>query len=249
MSLDFDKVKNEFQRIKLLGFVKSNRSNKNDGAIGNTFEDYLGVRENNLKDPDFAGFEVKSKRELTSSYLSLFTKSPSSPRGANAYLKNTFGKADEDFPLLKKLNSSVFGHRWNSLYSAFSLKLQVNRKAEKLILLVKDNDGNLVSDVVYWEFSALKKAARKIASLFFVSASSNKIEGTEYFHFNSAKVFLNFDFNKFLDTIENGAIMFDIRIGSYKSGKRIGKAHDHGSSFRIKRENIGQLYEKVYELE
>ena len=116
MSLDFNKIKNEFQRIKSLGFVKSNRSSKNDGAIGNTFEDYLGVRENNLKDPDFAGFEVKSKRELTSSYLSLFTKSPSSPKGANAYLKNTFGKNDEDFIKLKKLNSSVFGHRWNSLY-------------------------------------------------------------------------------------------------------------------------------------
>lgn len=109
MSLDFDKIKNEFQRIKSLGFVKSNRSSKNDGAIGNTFEDYLGVRENNLKDPDFAGFEVKSKRELTSSYLSLFTKSPSSPKGANAYLKNTFGKNDEDFPLLKNLIARLSG--------------------------------------------------------------------------------------------------------------------------------------------
>ena len=249
MSLYFDKIKNEFQRIKSLGFVKSNRSSKNDGAIGNTFEDYLGVRENNLKDPDFAGFEVKSKRELTNSYLSLFTKSPSLPKGANAYLKNTFGKNDEDFPLLKKLNSSVFGHRWNSLYDKYSLKLNVERTAEKLILLVKDNEDNLVSDIVHWEFSALKKASKKISSLFFVSASSNKIEGIEYFHFNSAKVFLNFDFDKFLTAIENGSIMFDIRIGSYKSGKHIGKPHDHGSSFRIKRENINQLYEQVYEIE
>ena len=68
-------------------------------------------------------------------------------------------------------------------------------------------------------------------------------------HFNSAKVFLNFDFDKFLTAIENGSIMFDIRIGSYKSGKHIGKPHDHGSSFRIKREKINQLYEQVYEIE
>ena len=118
-----------------------------------------------------------------------------------------------------------------------------------MILLVKDISDNLISDVVCWEFSALKKASQKISSLFFVSASSNKIEGLEYFHFNSAKVFLNFDFDKFLAAIENGAIMFDIRIGSYKSGKRFGKAHDHGSSFRIKRENISQLYEKIFDLE
>jgi hypothetical protein len=236
-------------RIKSLGFVKSNRSSKNDGAIGNTFEDYLGVQENNLKDPDFAGFEVKSKRELTSSYLSLVTKSPSAPKGANAYLKNNFGKPDEDFPEVKKLNSSVFAHRWNTLYEKNKLKLGIDRVQEKVILLVNDYADALVSDNVYWTFSDIQKAAQKISSLFFVSASSKKENGVEFFHFNSAKVFLNFDFDKFLGALENGFIMFDIRIGSYKSGKNFGKPHDHGSSFRVKRENIAQLYSQVFELE
>jgi hypothetical protein len=249
MSLDFNKINNEFLRIKSLGFIKSNRTAKNDGAIGNTFEDYLGVQENNLKDPDFAGFEVKSKRELTSSYLSLFTKSPSGPKGANAYLKNTFGKPDEDFPEVKKLNSSVFAHRWNSLYDKNKLKLEINRSEEKIVLLVKDIEDNLVSDNVYWTFEHIKKAAaKKMSSLFFVSATSKKEEGIEYFHYNSAKVFLDFDFEKFLVALENGFIMFDIRIGSYKSGKYFGKPHDHGSSFRVKRENISQLYTKVFEI-
>jgi MvaI/BcnI restriction endonuclease family len=250
MTLDFNKINNEFLRIKSLGFVKSNRTAKNDGAIGNTFEDYLGVLENNLKDPDFAGFEVKSKRELTSSYLSLFTKSPSAPRGANAYLKNNFGKNDEDFPELKKLNSSVFAHRWNSLYDKNKLKLSVNRAEEKIILLVNDNNDNLVSDCVHWTFANIQKAAaKKLSSLFFVSATSKKEESIEHFHYNSAKVFLNFDFDKFLTALENGFIMFDIRIGSYKSGKYFGKPHDHGSSFRVKRENIGQLYQSVFEID
>ena len=84
--------------------------------------------------------------------------------------------------------------------------------------------------------------------MFFVSASSEKSDGIEYFHFNSAKVFLDFDFDKFLTALEKGYIMFDIRIGSYKSGKNFGKPHDHGSSFRVKRENIEQLYKQVFEL-
>ena len=57
-----DKIKSEFERIKRLGFIKSTRQNNKDGGIGNTFEDYLGVDENNLSDPDFEGFEVKTKR-------------------------------------------------------------------------------------------------------------------------------------------------------------------------------------------
>lgn len=248
MSLDFNKINSEFLRIKNLGFVKSNRTAKNDGAIGNTFEDYLGVRENNLKDPDFAGFEVKSKRELTSSYLSLFTKSPSAPKGANAYLKNNFGKPDEDFPEVKKLNSSVFAHRWNSLYEKNKLKLDVRHNEEKIVLLVNDINDNLVSDNVYWSFADIQKASKKISSLFFVSATSKKEDGIEYFHYNSAKVFLDFDFNKFLVAVEKGYIMFDIRIGSYKSGKNFGKPHDHGSSFRVKRENIEQIYTRVFEI-
>lgn len=32
------------------------------------------------------------------------------------------------------------------------------------------------------------------------------------------------------------------RIGSYKSGRNIGKPHDHGSGFRIKEYNICKLY-------
>ena len=40
--------------------------------------------------------------------------------------------------------------------------------------------------------------------------------------------------------------MIDIRIGSYKSGKNLGKTHDHGTGFRIKPEDLKNLYsEKI----
>ena len=68
-----EKIKFEFDRIKDLGFIKSTRQNNKDGGIGNTFEDYLGVEENNLRDPDFEGFEIKTKRFMNSSYITLFS--------------------------------------------------------------------------------------------------------------------------------------------------------------------------------
>ena len=45
-----DKIKAEFYRIKKMGFVQNTRPNNRDGGIGNTFEDLLGVKENNKKD-------------------------------------------------------------------------------------------------------------------------------------------------------------------------------------------------------
>ena len=48
---------------------------------------------------------------------------------------------------------------------------------------------------------------------------------------------------KFIEAINNGKIMLDIRIGVYKSGKHFGKNHDHGTGFRIKESDLECLYD------
>jgi hypothetical protein len=54
------KIREEFFRIKGLGFLMNVKEDSNDGGAGNTFESHLGVQENNKKDPDFEDFEVES---------------------------------------------------------------------------------------------------------------------------------------------------------------------------------------------
>lgn len=110
--MDKELIINEFNRIKALGYLKSRRTHNT--GIGKTFEDYLGVDENNNKAPDFAGFEVKSKRAETSSYLTLFTKSPSQPPKVNTYLRDTYGESYEDNPNLKRLHTSIFSSKCNT---------------------------------------------------------------------------------------------------------------------------------------
>jgi hypothetical protein len=58
--MDTTRLEKEFQRIKAMGFIPNVKQDSNDGGAGNTFEKWLGVRENNLKEPDFEGFEVKT---------------------------------------------------------------------------------------------------------------------------------------------------------------------------------------------
>jgi hypothetical protein len=76
-----EKFKQGFLKIKEMGWIPSNRFH--DTGIGKTFEDFLGVIENNKSSADYDGLiELKSARELSSAMITLFTKSPD-PQGTN----------------------------------------------------------------------------------------------------------------------------------------------------------------------
>ena len=245
------KITNEFKRIKNLGFLPNNRPNNKDGGIGNTFEDHLGVKENNLKDPDFKGFEVKSKRIFNESYLSLFSKSPTAPKGANRILKDRFGEErDLEFVGLKKLYASIFGNRWSLVYEKYNMKLVVDRDKELLKLVINDTKMNLLYDEVVWSWESIQKASSKINKLFVVYADSRKEGNLTHFHYKEAEIYLDFNFEKFLNQVENGGIMFDIRIGVHKTigSKSYGKPHDHGSGFRVKKEKIVELFDTYLDI-
>ena len=249
---NIEKLRNEFFRVRSLGFLPNNRPNNTDGGIGNTFEDHLGVVENNLRDPDFEGFEVKSKRMLNSSYLSLFSKSPSHPKKANSILKDRFGEQrDEEFADLKKLYASIFGNKYSTVYGKYNMKLEIDRELEILKLIIKDLDMNTLYDEAHWTFTDLMRASSKMNKLWVVYADESKIDGKLHFHYKESEVFLDFNFDKLLNNIENGGIMFDLRMGVHHTigSKNYGKPHDHGSGFRVKKENIKELFDNYLYLE
>lgn len=78
-------LKKKFIEIRNMGWVTATRSGNT--AIGKTFEDLLGKIEDNLAEPDFGDIEIKSQRELSKSFVTLFTKAPSYPKSANTYLR------------------------------------------------------------------------------------------------------------------------------------------------------------------
>lgn len=91
-----DKIIAQFRKVQKLGWVLSRR--RNNTGIGKTFEDYVGVVENNIDAPDLYGFEIKTHREESSSYITLCTKAPSFPYRANAYLLRQFGTPYSENP-------------------------------------------------------------------------------------------------------------------------------------------------------
>ena len=80
------------KNIRSLGWIQSHRNVHNDGAIGNTLEDLLGITENNLPLPNAAEWELKTQRKGTTALLTLFHLEPS-PRGLHIadYLLANYG--------------------------------------------------------------------------------------------------------------------------------------------------------------
>ena len=238
-----DKIISKFHAVKERGFIKSRR--RNNTGIGKTFEDYIGVIENNIDKPDLFGFEIKSHRELAQSYVTLFTKSPSFPKGANAYLKDKFGTPYEENPELKKLHTSMFADKANSYAKKYAFQL-INDKKEKCVFIAVYSlrTKKLVDCSCGYTYADIKAVlTKKLKNLFYVTAETKKDKkGTEYFFFNKADIYEAPSFENFIKLLDKGLIMYDIRIGSYQSGANYGKAHDHGSGFRILEKNLNKLY-------
>lgn len=201
--------------------------------------------ENNLDKPDLAGYEIKSHRELSQSYSTLFTKAPSFPKGANAYLKDRFGIPYENNSNLKRLHTSMFADKTNTYAGKYAFRL-INDRANKRILIAiySLNTKKLIDASCGYTYEDLEKRLnKKLKNLFFVKAKTKtKKDGKECFYFYEAAIYEKFSFDNFLKLLDKGLIMYDIRIGSYQSGKNIGKAHDHGSGFRILEKNLCKLY-------
>lgn len=234
----------KFRGVKALGYVTSNRSNNT--GIGKTFEDYVGVMENNQDQPDLYGFEIKSHREEAESYVTLFTKAPSFPKNANGYLKNMYGEpyTEKKKLGLKKLHTSMFANKYNTFADRLSFKLINDREQRTVRIGVYDLKNNLLDNTVGYDYEVLEKILKdKLHNLFYVSAERRyNTNDIEEFYFNTAEIYTEPSFEKFLDLIDNGLVMYDIRIGSYADGT----PHDHGSGFRMLQSNIKQLY-KTYE--
>lgn len=229
-----------------MGWVTSHRSNNT--GIGKTFEDCIGVVENNINKPDLFGYEIKTHRTASTSYVTLFTKSPSYPStGANAYLKDKFG---EYYPnnTIKKLHTSIVANEYNTYIGLYSFKL-IHKPEEKRIYIgvFSLNGISLLDNSVYYTYEDIESALnKKLKNLLFVSAQSRyNNENIEEFLFESAEIYTQPSLELFLQLLDNGKIIYDIRMGAYLSGNKYGMPHDHGSGFRIRKNDFTKLYRFV----
>lgn len=234
----------KFIEIKKRGWIETTRHG--DQCLGNAFEDLIGKVEDNKSEADFYGIELKVHRNITKSMVSLFSKSPSYPKGVNTYLRETYGVVEDDFGK-RVLNTTVSGAKENTHRGGHSFKAVVDREKERIYLQIRDLSTNeILNDEVYWSFAVLEKALEKKISKVAILYGDEKDEnGKHYVRYTEMRIIENLSLEKMLESIEDGKLFIDIRIGVYASGKNQGKTHDHGTGFRIHLNDVLTMYGDV----
>lgn len=251
-------IKN-FIEIERRGWIKNTRKG-NQGSVGNTLEDLLGIEENNLPIPNAAEWELKAQRKNTSSLITLFHCEPS-PRAVKfvpQVLLLNYGWKHKEAGIKYPTTEMSFRQTISgNVRSDRGFCVKINR-SEKKVLISFDAESvakqhsdwlNEVNTKIglnelfpqpYWGFDDLEhKAGTKLLNCFYVQADVKKENGDEFFYFNKVIMLQKFSFDKFLNEIEIGNILvdFDARTG-----------HNHGTKFRLRQNCLPKLYEKTTEI-
>ncbi len=218
----------EYKKIKAMGWIRTHRPGPT--GIGKTLEDLLGIVENNLDQPDFGDYELKSCRIGSNSMLTMFTLAPS-PDGANTYLRLKYGYQSDVYQNKGRvLHATLSADRFSTIADT-GIKLKVSCKDDRIYI---ESENELES--VYWTQAALQQCfERKFKNKFVYAKAMARGRGAnEEFFFSEAYEISGFNYQSFMQLLKAGKIYIDLRIGQYHSGINSGKTHDHGTGFRIK---------------
>jgi len=244
----------ELQKIEKRGWIENAREG-NDGGIGNTLEDLLGIEENNLPIPNAAEWELKTQRLNTNSLTTLFHTEPS-PRAIKfvpQVLLLNYGWKHQEAG--KKYHENEMSFR-QTIHGKFpsdrGFMVIIDRKNRKVLISfdytkVSENQRDWLKTVEnrvglgeldpqpYWGFDDLEhKAGTKLLNCFYVQAEVKKEDEKEFYKYTKVIMLQKFNFGSFLQELENGNILvdFDARSG-----------HNHGTKFRLRQNCFPNLYE------
>lgn len=226
----------EYRKICDMGWITTHRAGPT--GIGKTLEDLLGIPENNIDGPDFGDYELKSCRLDSNSMLTMFTRAPQ-PARTNTYLRLKYGYSSGAYDNDEKvLHATLSADRFTPIADT-GHKLKIWCDVEGIYIMSEDGVEN-----VFWSRDALKKCFEKKYKNKFVyaKAQSRGTGANEQFRFVEAYEVSGFDYEAFIDLLEEGKIYVDLRIGQYHNGPNKGKTHDHGTGFRIKEIDQPRLF-------
>lgn len=246
----------KLKEISAMGFV-TNARRGNVGGIGNTLEDLLGIKENNLPIPNTAEWELKARRLNSTSLTTLFhiEPSPRAIRFVSQVLLPKYGWAhQEDDRKYPKGEMSFRQTIHGQSRSDRGFKVVIDRKERRILISFNAKSAGLrhkawvesvkkrvglgeLNPQPYWGFDDLEhKAGTKLLNAFYVQAEVKIVRKKEFYHYTKVMMLQKFSFEGFLKALEEGKIFvdFDARTG-----------HNHGTKFRMRQDALPMLYEKA----
>lgn len=246
----------KLKAIASMGWTPNTR-HKNHGGIGNTLEDLLGIKENNLPIPNAAEWELKAQRLNSSSLTTLFHMDPS-PRAvyfvpkifllkygwAHKEAGRKYPKSEMSFRQTIHTHSRsdrgfivIVDRKVRKISISFDASSVDSRHADWLKSVKQKIGLGELNPQPYWGFDDLEhKAGTKLLNAFYVQAEVKKVRGREYYEYCKIMMLEKFNFEGFLKAMEDAKILvdFDARTG-----------HNHGTKFRMRQDCLPELYEKT----
>jgi len=246
---------NRLKEVAARGWVINAREG-NQGGIGNTLEDLLGIEENNLPIPNASEWELKTQRLNSSSLTTLFHMEPS-PRAVRfipqillpkyGWPHQEAGKkySRDEISFRQTIHGQsrsdrgfkvVIDRRMRKVLISFDAKKVDSRHKEWLKSVRKRVGLGELNPQPYWGFDDLEhKAGTKLLNTFYVQAEVKTERKKEYYKYVKVTMLQKFSFEGFLKALEEGKILvdFDARTG-----------HNHGTKYRMRQNCLPLLYEK-----
>lgn len=239
-------LKSEFEKIKKMNWVKA--VNNDFSGSGLTFEKLLGKEIDELPFPDYKGIEIKTKISQSRYATTLFCSTPTT-----GYIKpmetlvNTYGYYSRFFLNEKVLMGIIDATKLSPIGNNYLYKVIVDREKKRIQIKILNKDLSDTNELIYWDFDDLEKIIRiKLRTLALVVTQRKIVENDIFYRYTKLYIFEIKTFEDFIDLIEKGIISIEFCINRFKSGKRIGQIHDHGTAFRIYQGDLLKLYKNTY---
>lgn len=239
------------ERLKILrdeGWIQT-REQFNDGLVGNTLEDFLGIKENNITLPDAGRYDLKAQRTETGSLTTLFHCDPW-PRKPKTVITHIlgpiFGWPHKELEGEWSFRVTMYGNR----YTNRGFKVDLDEDSEKLWVRFNPNEvdpslRDWLTGVMekskgktlpmpYWTLKELKeRLERKLFNILYVHAKSRKKDRFEEFSYDECVLYEDVDFKAFKMGLKNGEVLVDFDART---------SHNHGTKFRVKKGTLRKFY-------
>lgn len=223
--LTLKEFETRFVVIKQQGWVPSSR--KGPTGIGQTLEQLLGLKENNIALPDLGTVELKAHRVGSSSLITLFTFNRKVWQMKPLDAIRQYGTPDKNGRL-------GLYYTMSRTPNSMGLFLHI----EKETISVRHISGNIVAQ---WQLEILsQRFMQKMPGLVLVNAFSEMRGDIEWFRFDRAQVLTETSAQIIRNQINAGNILVDLRLHDKGTSAR-----NHGTGFRAHEDKLTSLFSNI----
>ena len=212
-----------------------------DPGVGDTLEHALGIQRNNSKNPDYMGIELKTTRLSRNGKMRTPTRSTLFSQVPDVGMKYREIVAKYGKVQVPRGSSEARLQLYETFRvsrpNAYGLVLDVNENADRLDMEYQDGDKR--SYVASWTMKLLKERLRtKHPETFWVGATSEMIDGVEYFRYVRVMHTKNPNASLLGPLLEADKVTLDLAAHFDPDGKW----RDHGVLFKMDKKNFPLLF-------